>query len=216
MQPSNRLLYVASAPGTNTLDEYQDWYENEHVANRLPFQALHTADRWYSVDAAEEHWLATYDVESSLFEDPAYTALRSNRSERETAVIENLSLFSRETFSAVSNFTKSERHCENPEYLLSVKIDASADNIDSVIDWYEEEHIPMLLSLPSWHGVRLFLKDDPDSSVKELLALHSLIDLAGFESPRYAQAISTSRRDSVMAVANKKARILYRHYRSYK
>lgn len=97
------FLAVLSEPGEVGLDEFQDWYNNEHVPLRLNhIPSFLTGARFEAVDSEKPSWIALYDIDSSAtFIDPSYTRLRENRSPREAALVKRLDVLDRRTCEVV-------------------------------------------------------------------------------------------------------------------
>ncbi|GLB40925.1 hypothetical protein LshimejAT787_0901400 [Lyophyllum shimeji] len=98
------FLVVFSEPGTQVcLDEFQDWYNNEHVPLRMDYlRSFLTGARFSAADALKPSWLALYDVDdTSTFEHESYTRLRSNRSPREANLVARLEVLDRRTCEVV-------------------------------------------------------------------------------------------------------------------
>lgn len=109
------ILLVYSDPGeTSTLEEFQDWYDNEHVPLRtLRFTEFRSAGRYEvyeSKHAGSEAktfkagWAAAYTISSNgLYNNPAYSGLRTNRSPREAELVARLGVLDRRIFSLVAD-----------------------------------------------------------------------------------------------------------------
>ncbi|KXN83157.1 hypothetical protein AN958_01770 [Leucoagaricus sp. SymC.cos] len=97
------FLAVLSEPGEVTLDEFHDWYNNEHVPLRLNhIPAFLTGARFMAADGGNPGWIALYDIDSTTtFTDPSYTRLRENRSPREAALVKRLDILDRRTCEVV-------------------------------------------------------------------------------------------------------------------
>lgn len=99
------FLLVFSEPGGRvSLEEFQDWYNNEHIPlrlNHLP-QFLSGA-RYQSIESGDDTWLSIYQVtHPDLFSHPSYTTLRENRSPREADLVKRLALLDRRCYHIVS------------------------------------------------------------------------------------------------------------------
>ena len=107
---SSAFLAVLSSPSSSLpLEEFHDWYNNEHVPLRLEqlneftagarYFALpdeESADKVSSDDPYNPQWLAVYTLTSmDIFNSPAYTRLRDERSEREKGVFARLGVLGR-------------------------------------------------------------------------------------------------------------------------
>ncbi|KAJ7489239.1 hypothetical protein FB451DRAFT_1024877 [Mycena latifolia] len=95
------FLLVTSEPGPDvSLDEFQDWYNNEHVPLRLNhLTSFLTGARFRAADSLAPTWLAVYDIDdTATFAHESYTRLRANRSPREASLVNRLSLLDRRTY----------------------------------------------------------------------------------------------------------------------
>jgi hypothetical protein len=69
----NGFLLVLMQPPANFEEEFNAWYDSEHVPERLAVPRVLTAIRFASVSAATPKYLAMYDLESeSVLESEAY------------------------------------------------------------------------------------------------------------------------------------------------
>ncbi|KAH6909799.1 hypothetical protein BKA70DRAFT_1274840 [Coprinopsis sp. MPI-PUGE-AT-0042] len=94
------FLAVFSEPGKDvTIEEFHDWYNNEHIPLRLDhLKSFLSGARYEAADKSEPRWLAMYEIDQfSSFEDPSYTVLREKRSDREAALIKRLGVLDRRT-----------------------------------------------------------------------------------------------------------------------
>jgi hypothetical protein len=96
------FLAVSSQPSSSlSLEEYQAWYEEEHIPlrlNRLP--SFLSGARYQAIDSSETGpgWLAMYEIDdTATFGKDIYTNLRSQRSEREKGVMQRLETLTRIT-----------------------------------------------------------------------------------------------------------------------
>lgn len=98
------FLAVLSEPGTQvSLDEFHDWYENEHIPLRLNhLPSFLSGARYQSIDGMKPSWIAVYEIDDTMtFKDQSYTVLREKRSQREKDVIERLEVLDRRTCEVV-------------------------------------------------------------------------------------------------------------------
>ncbi len=69
----NGFLLVLMQPPANIEEEFNAWYDSEHVPERLAVPGVLTAIRFGSVSTATPKYLAMYDLESeSVLESEAY------------------------------------------------------------------------------------------------------------------------------------------------
>lgn len=98
------FLTVFSDPGsTATLEEFQDWYDKEHVPLRMSnLRSFLSGARYSAVDGKHPSWLAMYEIDDvAFFAHPSYTVLREKRSAREGELIQRLGILDRRTGEAL-------------------------------------------------------------------------------------------------------------------
>ncbi|KIY64507.1 hypothetical protein CYLTODRAFT_425141 [Cylindrobasidium torrendii FP15055 ss-10] len=159
------FLCVFAEPGTQvTLDEFQDWYNNEHVPLRLNhLKSFLTGARYSAADTKAPSWVALYDIDdTSTFQHESYTCLRANRSPREADLVKRLSILDRRTAeyaydSGEASSTTSFRP-ENPTpVLITHGVTLQADK--SISTWGEET-TAKLKAVDGWVRTRAFLVFD--------------------------------------------------------
>jgi hypothetical protein len=128
------FLVVFSEPGPNvTIDEFQDWYDNEHIPLRLNhLRSFLTGARYSASDSLHPSWIALYDVnDTATFQHESYTSLRVNRSPREADVINRLELLDRRTCELIGDENKglsSSYHPRDPtKFILTQGIECPSD-----------------------------------------------------------------------------------------
>lgn len=178
------LLLVFMNPGpTVSLEEFHEWYDNEHVPLRINrFSTFRSAVR-YSVSSTtyssqiqsekgpESEWGAFYTVSSnSTFSDPSYTSLRSERSERETELFTRLAIVDRRIYrleydsDSDPNISKGgkkvglgvQKASDTGKYLVTNSVDMKQGWEEEYNKWFEQEHVPMLSQVSGWKRSRRF------------------------------------------------------------
>ncbi|KAK4216455.1 Alpha/Beta hydrolase protein [Rhypophila decipiens] len=210
------MLYVTMQPNEGlSLDQFHEWYNNEHGPTRLRIPQIFTNGlRYRATDGKEPHFLAAYDVTAmSHLETPTYLTLRANRSEREAATIGQVKV-DRKFFDLVSSqqsplFMPIEQ-LTNAEaeglVLVSVEVSlkAGADIAEKeVIRWYEEEHMPMLSKIPGWLRSRVFrtpsVIEGAGAGEVKIVTLHEYAKENGLEGPEHKAAMDTPWRTEVFS-----------------
>ena len=75
------FLLVLMQPPENIEEEFNAWYDTEHVPERLSVPGVLTAIRFSSISAATPKYLAMYDLESeSVLESEAYRRVAGENS----------------------------------------------------------------------------------------------------------------------------------------
>ncbi|CAM1510490.1 Fc.00g008250.m01.CDS01 [Cosmosporella sp. VM-42] len=179
------ILYVTMQPKPGlALDQFHEWYNNEHGPTRLRLpQIFSNGLRYTATDDREPTYVAVYDVTSmSHLETETYLTLRANRSSREAETIAQVQV-DRSFFDLI--YTK-----ESPEFKPFESLsDEESDGIQTTaVDmilkdtkeaeeqygkWIIEEHIEMLAKVPGWLRSRYFKTSSLDSTSKQIVfALH--------------------------------------------
>ena len=74
------VLLVMMEPPATLEDEFNDWYDTEHMPQRLSLPGFRSASRWVCVDGWPR-WMALYDMASpQALETPEYLAVSGPRS----------------------------------------------------------------------------------------------------------------------------------------
>lgn len=165
------FLAVLSETGTLvSLDEFHDWYDNEHIPLRMKLASFLTAARFSAADEKKPSWLALYDVDNTAtFDDESYTRLRRDRSQREADVVEKLEVLDRRTCEVVWDSGESVRTSslgvENPtreivtHELESEGADEGIKRVKELVDGLRKED--------GWVRTRLFKCIDVGLGVAE-------------------------------------------------
>ncbi|KAL1853562.1 hypothetical protein Daus18300_011766 [Diaporthe australafricana] len=216
------ILYVTMQPKPGlSLDQFHEWYNNEHGPTRLHLPHIFANGlRYAATDSEEPHFLAAYDVTSmSHLDTPTYTSLRENRSPREAQTIGQVDV-KRYFYDLVSErksplFLPIEQLTDTEaEGLVLVAVEntvTAAEGAEQALDkWYEEEHIPMLSKVPGWLRTRRFRTAtslDKNAPLK-YLTLHEYAKENGLGGPEYKAATSTKWREEIFAnvIGNKHRR----------
>ncbi|KAK4096156.1 alpha/beta-hydrolase [Parathielavia hyrcaniae] len=220
------MLYVAMQPREGlSLDQFHEWYNNEHgpIRLRLP-HIFGNGLRYRATDGQQPHFLAVYDVTSMAhLETPTYIDLRANRSPREAATIGQVDVDRQfldlvETqqsplFAPIEQLTDAEA---DGLVLVSVGIELRADvegAEEAVSKWYREEHIPMLSEIPGWLRSRVFrtpsaIEGAGGKTKVSIVTLHEYAKGNGLGGAEHKAATSTPWLDDIFTnyVAQKQRR----------
>ncbi|KAL2255997.1 hypothetical protein VTK26DRAFT_2374 [Humicola hyalothermophila] len=210
------MLYVTMQPREgSSLDQFHEWYNNEHGPTRLRLPHIFTNGlRYRATDGQQPHYLAVYDVTAMThLTTPIYTDLRANRSPREAATIGQVDV-DRKFFDLVHTqqsplFAPIEQLTDaEAEGLVLVSVQVSlkpgVDGAEeAVTKWYKEEHLPMLSKIPGWLRSRVLrtpsaIEGAAGGDVK-IVTLHEYAKENGLEGPEHKAAMSTPWRDDVFS-----------------
>ncbi|KAL7895869.1 Alpha/Beta hydrolase protein [Trichoderma sp. SZMC 28014] len=201
--PGNLYVMMQTRPGLS-LDEFDDWYNNEHgpIRLRLP-QIFANGLRYRAADGQQPEYLTTYDVvDMAYLKTETYTVLRANRSPRETVVIGQVDLSryyldlvhveESPLFKPVVKLTDQEA-----EGLVAVNTEITLKDTPEAKDlfkkWFIEEHIPFLSKIPGWLRSRLFVTSSLEPEVPtKFLTFHDFAKDNGLQDAEQKAATDGS------------------------
>jgi hypothetical protein len=213
------LLFVYSSPGPVDVAEFNDWYDNEHVPNRLAVPGFGAVARFRAADSQSPDWLATYEIEPGTLDTPAYKALWETQSEREKRIMSSVATLDRWLYAPVYDSGYVNGALPGPApVLMPVPMSMPPEHVDDMEAWYAQEHIPMLLAVPGWRRARRYVlrPGSPGSGDgPTYLSLHEIDSHAAFETPEYKAAISTPWRNRIVSVAIGRERRVFDLHRAF-
>jgi hypothetical protein len=209
------LLFVYSSPGTVSLAEFTDWYDNEHIPNRLATPGFGAVTRFRATDGLKPDWLATYAVKPGTLETPAYKALWDNASEREKRIMSSVATLDRRVYSLVSDSWAAGRSEADgaPPVLMAVSMSVPPEVVPDLEAYYEQEHYPLLLAVPGWRRARRF--ELTSGTGPKYLSLHEVDSAAAFDEPGYQAAISTPWRNRIVESAIGREKRVFELHKSF-
>jgi hypothetical protein len=176
-------LIAAMNIGRAAEDEFQDWYDTEHLPERQRVPGFLACERWIGADDRRIS-LATYDLESvKVLQSPGYLAIGG----------ENLSPWSKRVTSQVDRLMRFEGDQILPgDQLPPTKAGGlllNAMNIAPELEaefneWYDKEHIPALAAVPGVLAARRFR----GTGNRKYVALYHLVTPEVVESAEWKQA----------------------------
>ncbi|GAA5954051.1 hypothetical protein JCM21900_005390 [Sporobolomyces salmonicolor] len=184
-------LWVLSDPGGQaTLEEFQDWYDNEHVPLRMQhIPEFLTGARYASADSLTPAWSAAYDVSSvALFSDPKYTRLRANRSPREGALVARLGVLDRRTCETLGQTSAPPKASEAPKFVATLAgekepSEGELEKMKGVEGWRRSHMHRVYDSLIIGHG-----KEPKSNAAPKFVVIHEFDTEAYASTPEYAAA----------------------------
>ncbi|KAF7981207.1 hypothetical protein HWV62_34539 [Athelia sp. TMB] len=172
------LLAVWANPGPQvTTEEFNDWYDNEHVPLRTAHPAFLSAARFSAFPLAPSlspsgirtkphpEWLALYDVtDEGVFSDESYTTLRANRSPREADVVARVGLLDRRMYTYINERGKAQALGFGADGTDATKIggvitqgfDADEENVEGWLDALGSAATEGSAETEGWIRTRLF------------------------------------------------------------
>jgi hypothetical protein len=186
---SKGLLFAAFDFSTAHEDEFHDWYDNEHIPERLRVPGFLNAERWIGEENGKIH-AATYDLDTvGVLETPAYRAIGGDNqsvwTKRVTGMSQRLARFVGEQL-LPGELTAPAGAAALLVASMNVEPAAEAE----FNDWYNAEHLPQLGAVPGVLSARRFRATDPTSE-RRYLALYHLRDANVTHSDAWSRAANT-------------------------
>ncbi len=136
-------------------DEFNAWYDTEHVPERLRVKGFINAQRWLGADDPQVS-IATYDLDTlAVLKSPAYTAIAGP----------NLSPWSKRIVGRAQRICRVEATQLVPgrvaapadaAAMLMVAMNVAAEAEAEFNAWYNEEHLPALAAVAGCTCARRF------------------------------------------------------------
>ena len=182
--------------------EFERWYEEEHLRDVLGSPGI-LAGRLFErapVDFAspsEFNYLTLYEIDSAAaFETPEIRKLAESPSEWTRRLAFDLPMDSanytawspsKGSITTAAGVIAADRQPIG-NAVLHVRTDCDLDRAEEFQRWYDEEHVPCLLSTPGVHSARRFRAEGAEVQDFPFLALYELADEAVVQSEAFLTA----------------------------
>lgn len=183
------LLMSLTVPEPRHEEEYNAWFDDEHMPERLSIPGFLSARRWVST-TTPGRYLATYELESlAVLSSPAYLAhFGDNQTPWSKRNLARLVEFKRWT--AAQAGPNGVQPAENASGLLLSSFDIVPGREAEVLSWFDEEHLPLLRRNPATLAARRF---SASSGTPRNIALYEVSDPAAPTRPEWMAAGQTPR-----------------------
>jgi hypothetical protein len=201
-QRGKHMLTVYANIPSDIEDDFNNWYNTQHIPERLAIQGFQSAARYETFDA--EHlgarmrdaaktapkYLALYELDdASILESPAYQALRERNQANawDQRILPKLQVQARTVYEQILACGEaSEAHAP---FLLSVRIEVTPEVEDEFNEWYNVEHLPSLSAVPGVQAARRYRKLSGNG--QKYLALYELDNARVMDTEAWGQAANT-------------------------
>lgn len=186
----NGLLLTMTEPPPQMEEEFNAWYDTEHLPERLSIPGFLSARRWVDPEAAvgTGKYLATYELENrDVLQTPGYLAhVGAHFTPWSKRCLSNCVLFRR--WACAQIFPGDALPSPAAGALLLACGDVPAQHEAEFNRWYDTEHLPLLTAVPGVLGARRFLaaEDKP-----RYIALYELAEAQVASSAPWAAALNT-------------------------
>jgi hypothetical protein len=190
-------------------DEFNAWYDTEHIPERLRVPGFINAERWIGADDPKVS-IATYDLQS-------LDVLRS--SPYQAVAYENLSPWSRRMVGGCERICRFEAEQIVPGDkaapsdaggLLLAAMNVASGSEAEFNAWYETEHLPALARVPGCLAARRFRVT---SGAQRYLALYHLASPGVAASQAWEAAVATPWTLKLRPHLSDRLRLVLRPYR---
>lgn len=203
-------LLVASFNYANAPeDEFNDWYDLEHVPERLRTPGFLNAERWLGADDPRIS-VVTYDLDSiDVLDRPPYRAVAG----------ENLSPWSRRVigmcerigrFDAEQILPGREVGPDTADGMLLIAMNVRPEAETDFNAWYDEEHVPRLKTVP---GVLCARRFRTRAGSRKYMAIYHLSAPEVQASEAWATAITTPWQQRMRPLTSDRLRLVLKRYR---
>lgn len=206
------LLLTMTEPTPANEDEFNAWYDSEHIFERLSVPGFLSARRWVAdLPPGQGKYLATYELVSpSVLETPEYLShLGDGQTPWSKRMLGDCTVFRRW---ACEQINPGDAQPPSMSHALFVAIgDVPVEWEDEFNRWYDDEHLHLLAAVPGVQRARRFR--DPRGTPR-YIALYDLEDEGVIRHPAWKKALATdwSRRIHELT---KGCEWILRLYRSY-
>jgi len=144
------VLFTEMTPGASWEDEFNCWYDTEHIPPRMEVPGFINAQRYRTVDSPA--YLALYDLEDKgALVTPAYKQIKANLNETTRRILADVTDFTRYIGEEMGCWQRPDtNHASSNEaaFVYAVFFNVPADRAEEFDRWYEEDDIPALPVCP--------------------------------------------------------------------
>lgn len=189
-------------------DEFNDWYDTEHIPERNRISGFLTAQRWIGAEDPKIS-IATYDLENlDVLYSPPYRAIaRENLSPWSKRMVRKCQRICR--FEAEQILPGDRSSPENAEGMLLFAMNVAPEAEAEFNAWYDTEHIPRLAAVPGCLSARRFRSRE---GTQRYIALYHLASPEIPASKAWEQAAVTPWTLKIRPLTRDRLRIVLRRY----
>lgn len=183
------ILFSEMTPAPSWEGEFNTWYDTEHIPLRMAVDGFVSAQRYKSISDAS--YLAVYEMDSlDVLKSEAYGQVKNHPSALTKRMLDGVTGFTRYLGDQISE-QRAAHAGQDPvdaDYLYTVFFNVPAERYQDFNEWYEQDHVPLLLECKDWLMCRRFLIKDGAPKTWSHLALHYIKDPRALDSPERQRA----------------------------
>ncbi|HXH09157.1 MAG TPA: hypothetical protein VNP04_05245 [Alphaproteobacteria bacterium] len=135
-------------------DDFNRWYNEEHMAERLAIPGFLTARRYVSLEGTPKY-IALYDtVDAQVLQSDAYLKVSNNPTPWTQRVRPHFSNFIRNEYELI--LTLGTIPVPTAPYIMMARLETAPEYDAEFNDWYNTDHLPALTSVPGVYGARRY------------------------------------------------------------
>jgi hypothetical protein len=189
----NAILFSDMTPDASFEQRFNEWYDTDHVPVRMACPGFVSAQRYKHRDS--DGYLAIYELEDDgVLATDAYKLVKTNPSDETRWMLDNVTGFTRylagQTSAAVQEGTDPAVALDAP-VIHAVWFEVPESDRPEFNDWYEREHIPILMKCADWLMVRRYDVRNGEPERFTNLSLHYLQREEALSSPERQEARAT-------------------------
>jgi hypothetical protein len=147
------LAVWTDIPATIEAD-FNGWYDDEHLAERLAVPGFLTARRYLSIDGVPKYF-ALYDiVDAQVLHSETYLKVLNNATPWTQRVRPHFQNFVRHEYELI--FTLGTIPAPAAPFVLLARLESIPEREAEFNDWYNTDHLPALTSVPGVYGARRY------------------------------------------------------------
>lgn len=183
------LLFASFDFSTAHADEFHDWYDLEHIPERLRVPGFINAERWIS-DENPQVAIATYDLDTlGVLQSAPYRAIGYDNAsvwtKRVTAMAHRVLRFTGEQMVPGDAVAPAGA---GGLLVASMNVDPAAES--EFNEWYNVEHLPQLAAVPGVLRARRYHSAEADRE-RQYLALYHMTGPEVSRSAAWTKAADT-------------------------
>lgn len=189
-------------------EEFNAWYDTEHIPERLRVKGFINAERWLGADDPKISF-ATYDLKSlDVLKTKPYLAIAYDNlspwSKRVTGKCQRLCRFEVE-----QTLPGRQAAPDNAPALMMFATNVAPEVEAEFNDWYTNEHIPRLLKVPGCYTARRFVTN---GGTHKHVAIYHLASPEVCASQAWKEAAGTPWTDKLRPQFRDVMRLVFRRY----
>ena len=165
------LLAVWTDIPAHMEEDFNRWYDEEHLAERVGIAGFLNARRYLSLQGTPKY-IALYDtIDAQVLQSDAYLKVLNNPTPWTQRIRPHFQNFVRNEYELI--LTLGTIPTQTAPYVLLVRLETDPEYDAEFNDWYNTDHLPALTSVPGVYGARRYRAT---SGSPQYLAVYELAD----------------------------------------